>query len=93
VAVTEAGVIGMMTVGDGSIEQLYVDPAHFGRGTGTKLLGHAKQLHPEGLDLWTFQSNARARRFYEMHGFHAIEETMGDNEEGAPDVRYHWDGY
>jgi ribosomal protein S18 acetylase RimI-like enzyme len=87
----EVGVIGMMSVREGWIDQLYVDPVHFGRGTGTKLLDQAKQLYPGGLDLWTFQSNVRARRFYEAHGFRPVEETKGDNEEGAPDVRYHWD--
>lgn len=87
----EIGVIGMMSVRDGWIDQLYVDPAHFGQGTGTKLLGQAKQLYPGGLDLWTFQSNARARRFYEAHGFRPVGESIADNEEGAPDVRYHWD--
>jgi ribosomal protein S18 acetylase RimI-like enzyme len=90
VAVTEVGVVGMMTVRDGSIDQLYVDPGHLGQGTGTTLLEHAKRLHPGGLDLWTFQSNARARRFYEAHGFLPLEETGGDNEERAPDIRYHW---
>ena len=88
----DVGVIAMMSVHDGWIDQLYVDPVHTGHGTGTKLLGQAKQLHPEGLDLWTFQSNVRARRFYEIHGFRPVEETEGDNEEGAPDVRYHWGG-
>jgi ribosomal protein S18 acetylase RimI-like enzyme len=86
----EVGVIGMMTVRDGWIDQLYVDPGHFGQGTGTELVEHAKRLHPTGLDLWTFQSNARARRFYEAHGFRPVEETDGDNEERSPDVRYHW---
>ena len=40
--------------------------------------------------LWTFQSNHGARRFYERHGFVAVQHTDGDNEEGAPDVRYEW---
>ena len=87
----ESGVIGMMSVREGWIDQLYVDPAHFGCGAGTRLLAQAQELYPRGLDLWTFQSNVRARRFYEAHGFRPVEETMGDNEEGAPDVRYHWD--
>ena len=37
-----------------------------------------------------FQKNEGARRFYERHGFTAVEWTDGDNEEGAPDVRYRW---
>ena len=86
----EFGVVAMMSVHDGWLDQLYVDPAHVGQGTGTALLGQAKQLCPGGLDLWTFQSNVRARHFYEAHGFRPVGETSGDNEEGAPDVRYHW---
>jgi ribosomal protein S18 acetylase RimI-like enzyme len=92
VAEGQTGIIGMMSVRNGWIDQLYVDPKHFGQGTGTRLLGLAKRLCPGGLDLWTFQSNIRARHFYESHGFCPVEKTNGDNEEGTPDVRYHWDG-
>jgi GNAT superfamily N-acetyltransferase len=74
----------------GWIDQLYVDPDHTGCGLGTRLLEVAKALNPEGLDLWTFESNEGARRFYERHGFAAVAATDGDNEEGMPDVRYHW---
>ena len=43
------------------------------------------------LSLWTFQQNARARRFYAKHGFVAVVETDGlDNEEKLPDVLYRW---
>lgn len=34
----------------------------------------------------------RARRVYERHGFVAVAMTDGDNEEEAPDFRYHWPG-
>ena len=41
------------------------------------------------VDLWTFQRNAGARRFYERNGFVAMEFTDGaSNEEREPDVRY-----
>jgi GNAT superfamily N-acetyltransferase len=86
------GVVAMLTLREGWVEQLYVDPRHFGRRAGSELLGHAKRCSPAGLDLWTFQANTRARRFYETRGFVAVEETSGMNEEGAPDVRYHWGG-
>jgi hypothetical protein len=56
------------------------------------LLDLAKERRPGGLDLWTFQANAGARRSYERHGFAATSTTDGDNEEAAPDVRYHWPG-
>jgi GNAT superfamily N-acetyltransferase len=88
----EVGVVAMMTLRNDWIEQLYVDPNHFSQGAGQLLLAHAKKLSPNGLDLWTFQSNVRARRFYEIHGFVPIEQNDGDNEEGSPGVRYRWDG-
>lgn len=72
------------------IDQLYVDPEHVGRGIGSDLLALAKRRRPAGLELWTFQANAGARRFYERHGFLTTDKTSGDNEERAPDVRYAW---
>jgi hypothetical protein len=47
-------------------------------------------MRPGGLKLWTFEANLRARRFYERHGFVPTGATSGDNEEGAPDLRYEW---
>jgi hypothetical protein len=44
-----------------------------------------------GLQLWTFQRNTRARRFYEARGFVLVEETDdAGNEENEPDARYLW---
>jgi GNAT superfamily N-acetyltransferase len=83
-------VIAVLVLEPGWISQLYVDPRYTGRGLGARLLDVAKSAYPNGLDLWTFAANTRARRFYERHGFTAIASTDGDNEEGAPDVRYHW---
>jgi GNAT superfamily N-acetyltransferase len=75
---------------NGWLAHLYVEPEWTGRGLGSRLVNLAKELHPNGLDLWTFQSNVGARHFYERHGFAALETTDGANEEGAPDVHYHW---
>ena len=72
------------------INQLYVDPPWTGQWLGSMLIDLAKELHPEHLDLWTFQSNTAARRFYERHGFVAIDTTEGENEEHGPDVHYRW---
>jgi len=83
-------IVALMVLHDDWIDQLYVDPDWAGRGLGSELLAVAKTLRPSGLQLWAFESNARARRFYERHGFVAVERTDGDNEEGAPDVRYQW---
>jgi hypothetical protein len=55
----------------------------------SRLVNFAKELHPNGLDLWTFQGNVGARRFYEQHEFVVLEPTDGAHEEGAPDVHCH----
>jgi GNAT superfamily N-acetyltransferase len=82
--------IGLMVLNDEWIDQLYVDPAFTRRGVGGALVDHAKAIRPDGLRLWTFQSNLGARSFYERHGFIVVAETSGDNEEKEPDVCYHW---
>ena len=93
VAVGGAGrlVVGMLVLEGDWVDQLYLDPDWRGRGIGDRLLGLAKQRRPGGLQLWTFQCNAPARRFYERHRFAAVERTDGArNEEREPDVRYAW---
>jgi putative acetyltransferase len=72
------------------IEHLFIRPEAQNAGLGLQLLEKAKQASAE-LSLWTFQRNERARRFYERHGFVAVTETDGaDNEEKLPDVLYRW---
>jgi GNAT superfamily N-acetyltransferase len=83
-------IVGVLALEDGWVDQLYLEPTHTGQGIGTELLEHAKRCRPGGLDLWAFQSNTGARRFYERHGFVAVAFTDGDNEEGEPDVHYRW---
>ena len=86
-----AQVVGVMLLEGDWIEQLYVEPTWVGRGVGTELIEVAKRCRPQGLQLWTFQSNQRAHRFYERHGFVVEERTDGSsNQERAPDVRYVW---
>jgi hypothetical protein len=47
--------------------------------------------HPEGFQLWTFQANTGARRFYARHSCREVEWTNGEhNEEKTPDVRLVW---
>ncbi len=70
------------------IEHLYVLGSHTGQGLGSRFVALAKQELAGDIQLWTFQSNLGACRFYERHGFRAVQTTEGDNEEHAPDVRY-----
>jgi GNAT superfamily N-acetyltransferase len=89
-AESDDGLLGLLVLDGDWVDQLYVEPGRTGQGVGTTLVEHAMRQRPAGLELWTFQSNAGARRFYERLGFTAAETTEGDNEEGAPDVRYIW---
>ncbi len=82
-------VVGQMMLAPGWLHHLYIDPAWIGRGLGDRFIALARQRQPGGLQLWAFQSNTKARRFYERHGFVAVEFTDGRrNDERWPDVRY-----
>ncbi len=73
------------------LDQLYVAPAHQGRGLGSELLALCQALSPGPLRLWAFQRNRAARGFYERRGFRVVLETDGSgNEEREPDVLYEW---
>ena len=90
VAEAQGAVVALMLLGEGWLEHLYVAPGWTGRGIGTRLVARA-QADQGALQLWAFQANVGARRFYERHGFVAVEETDGRaNEERTPDVRYEW---
>ena len=96
VAEVDGTVVGLMVLGEGRggagwIDHLYLDPAWMGRGLGDRFVALAKERRAGGLQLWTFQANGPAQRFYARHGFTA--EEFGDgrgNEERAPDVRMAW---
>jgi ribosomal protein S18 acetylase RimI-like enzyme len=58
--------------GMGELYSIYVDPDHWGRGTGRQLLaaaaaGLAAHGFPD-MRLWVLEENHRARRFYERAG-------------------------
>ncbi|MFB8761173.1 GNAT family N-acetyltransferase [Nocardiopsis alba] len=91
VATSGDSVVGLLALDGEELDQLYLDPAWRGRGLGDRFIALAKRRRPDGLTLWTFQVNEPARRFYERHGFVAVEWTDGSrNEEREPDIRYLW---
>ncbi|MCW8380197.1 GNAT family N-acetyltransferase [Streptomyces justiciae] len=84
-------IVGIMVLDGDLLSQLYLAPDWRGRGIGDRFVALAKERSPRGLQLWTFQVNKPAHRFYERHGFVAVEHTDGrGNEEREPDVRYVW---
>ena len=84
------GLTGIIAFRKDWIDQFYVLPETQRRGVGSELLQIA-QRNSDHLQLWTFQRNAPARRFYEARGFVPVEETDGArNEEREPDMRYLW---
>jgi GNAT superfamily N-acetyltransferase len=91
VADAAGAIVGVLVLKGQFVEQLYLDPDWRGRGIGDRMVALAKTRRPEGLELWTFQVNGPAQRFYERHGFRPVERTNGaDNEEREPDIRYAW---
>lgn len=86
-------IVAVMVISGEELDQLYVDPQWTRRGVGSRMIELAKSRSPSGLDLWTFEINLGARRFYARHGFAPVERTDGTgNEERAPDLRYRWPG-
>jgi pimeloyl-ACP methyl ester carboxylesterase/GNAT superfamily N-acetyltransferase len=91
VAEADGHLVGLMALSTTMVEQLYLAPDWIGRGLGRRLLALAKERRPDGLDLFCFAANTRARGFYEAHDFHPI--AFGDgrgNQERQPDIHYAW---
>src|SRR5215218_8422004 len=73
VAELHGAVVGFIMVTGDEVEQVYVDPSHFGTGVATDLLAEAERQvgaagHPVAW-LAVARGNARARRFYERQGW------------------------
>ena len=91
VAVMGGRLAGFVALSDDVLEHLSVHPEFQRRGVGTALLAKACELRPSGFQLWVFQQNAQARRFYESHGCVLLRVTDGaGNEERTPDAEYAW---
>jgi ribosomal protein S18 acetylase RimI-like enzyme len=91
VARDRSEIVGFMALRPGWVDHLYLKPGLYRRGIGSTFIRLAQSRQPDGLQLYAFQKNDRARSFYEKHGFKAI--FFGDgslNEEREPDVLYEW---
>jgi ribosomal protein S18 acetylase RimI-like enzyme len=78
-------VVGYASFTGKEISNMYVLPGYQGRGIGAALLAAVLRSMPSEAELWVFESNAGAIRFYERNGFETVATTSGDNEEGLPD--------
>jgi RimJ/RimL family protein N-acetyltransferase len=84
-------VVGFAGLCAGVLAHLYVHPAAWGQGIGTRLLDTVRAASTDKLALYVFQRNARARRFYEAQGFTLCALGTGaTNEERQPDAYYEW---
>ena len=65
-------------------------PESWGTGLGEAMLEFAldETNATDVAGLWAFGKNARARRFYEKHGFRFTGETRVSEFDGAIEVRY-----
>jgi len=92
VAEDGSGIVSFLALHGEEVRLLYTRPDRIGLGAGTQLIEAAKKRGVGALELWCFQANARARRFYEARGFRAVRFTDGaGNEEKTPDIRYRWE--
>ncbi len=73
VAVGDDGPVGYVSRHDERITHLYVDPLHWRRGVGSRLLAAAvDSIRQDGhgiARLWVMSKNHRARALYEQHGW------------------------
>ena len=72
--------------GRAEIEAIHSLPESWGTGLGAAMLEFALKGRAAGL--WAFEKNARARRFYEKHGFAFTGERRISEFDGAVEVRY-----
>ena len=101
IAFSNGNLCGMVSFGESrdaelsdfaEIVAIYTVEDCWGTGVGTQLMELAlSEIENQGYNnvlLWTFKANARARRFYEKHGF-VLDGTVKDSGFGdAKEVRY-----
>ena len=72
-AFEDGGAVGVVSVGDGVVQTLYVMPEFWSRGVGSTLHDHAldrlRETNVQEARLWTLAENHRARAFYEKRGW------------------------
>lgn len=90
VAVQNDTICGFSARDGVEVNCLYIASNTRGQGCGRALLD-AMKTQSDTLDLWTFQANQPAQKFYQKHDFTEVERTDGaTTDEKLPDIRYRW---
>lgn len=90
VAEQSGELVGFVTIdAAGYLDQLVVDPAHWGGDIAGALMIEAKRRSPAGITLLVNADNERAIRFYARNGFaHAGDDVNPTS--GRPVLRMEW---
>jgi ribosomal protein S18 acetylase RimI-like enzyme len=88
-ALLPSGLAGFVAASAESVAQLHVRVGLHRQGIGSRLLDLAKARSAGNLWLYAFARNVRACRFYEKHGFVAVERGFEPTWQ-LDDVKYHW---
>ena len=73
-----AAIIGFLGYTSGTIEALFIDPAHRRRGAGRLLVAHAQRLAAGPLAVDVNEANEQAVRAYQALGFSVVGRSPTD---------------
>ena len=92
VAERAGALVGFVTIdaNTGYLDQIVVAPEAWGSGIAEALLGEAKRICPEKIELHVNTDNARAIRFYGRHGFVVTGESKNPLS-GRPVLAMRWE--
>lgn len=98
VEMSSAKIVGLLTMSDEELINLFVHVDFQRRGIGKLLLLEAKRQSPEGFYLYTFVKNRQAQRFYLTQGFTQVGRSYASAEgnpwatskEQLADIKYQW---
>ena len=90
VAEQDGALTGFVTIdGEGYLDQLVVDPVHWGSDAARLLVEEAKRLSPTGVTLLVNKDNTRAIRFYARNGFANAGDDVNPTS-GRPVLKMEW---
>lgn len=71
-------VVGLLGYAPNTIEGLFIDPDHRGKGAGTALVAHAERISTGPLRVDVNEQNDTAREFYRRRGFVVVGRSPTD---------------